>query len=370
MEPVSYRLHRVVATLAIAASLGATACRKSDPSSASAATAPQALPVQVSPVVDTSVPQGDTYVATIKSRRSATIQPQVDGNLTRILVRSGDQVKAGQLLMTIDPLKQQATVAQQKGSEFQARATLDYNRAEENRQRQLYEAGVISRDAYDQARQNLGTSNGAYNAAAEGVRTQQEQLAYYQIRAPFAGTIGDIPVHQGDYVSSTTLLTTVDENSGLEAYVYVPTERAAQVRLGLPVELLDTNGNVLTKSSIYFVSPQVDNNSQTILAKAPVPAEAGPKMIRNQQLVKARVTWSTAPAPVVPVLAVSRIGGQTFVFVAKSNGHGYSAHQVAVKLGDTVGNNYPVLSGLEPGEKVITSGLQMLVEGMPVQPMG
>ena len=348
--------------------LGLIACKQAAP--VEGAQAPQAMPVQVAPVVDTSVPQGDTYVSTIKSRRSATIQPQVDGNLTRILVRSGDQVKAGQLLMTIDPLKQQATVAQQKGTEFQKKATLDYNRVEENRQRQLFEAGVISHDAYDQAVQALHNSAGDYNAAVEGTHTQQQQLAYYQIRAPFAGTVGDIPVHQGDYVSSTTLLTTVDENSGLEAYIYVPTERAAQVRSGLPVDLLDTDGNVITKSAIYFVSPEVDNNSQTILAKAPVPTAAGPKMLRNQQLVKARITWSSAPAPVVPVLAVSRIGGQTFVFVAKNNGHGYSAHQVAVKLGDSIGNTYPVLSGLQPGDKVITSGLQMMVEGMPVQPMG
>ena len=358
----------MVAVLATATSLSLTACHTATPQAPNPAM--QAMPVQVAPVVDTSVPQGDTYVATIKSRRSATIQPQVDGNLTRILVRSGDQVKAGQLLMVIDPLKQQAAVAQQKGSEFQAKASLDYNRAEENRQRQLYQAGVISRDAYEQALQNLGTSNGAYNAAVQGTRTQQEQLAYFQIRAPFAGTVGDIPVHQGDYVSTTTLLTTVDDNGGLEAYIYVPTERTAQVRQGLPVELLDTAGGVLTKSSIYFVSPEVDNNSQTILAKAPVPAAAGPRMLRNQQLVKARVTWSSSPAPVVPVLAVSRIGGQTFVFVAKNNGHGYNAHQVAVKLGDTIGNSYPVLSGLQPGDKVITSGLQMMVEGMPVQPLG
>ena len=363
---MTFRARRLSLAATLAVCLLTTACKQAPPP----APAMQAMPVHVEPVVDSSVPQGDTYVATVKSRRSATVQPQVDGNLTRILVKSGDQVRAGQLLMTIDPLKQQATVAQQRGSEFQAKAALDYNKAEESRQRQLFQAGVISRDAYEQSMQSLGTSSGAYNAAVQGVRTQQEQLAYYQIRAPFAGTVGDIPVHQGDYVSSTTQLTTVDENSGLEAYIYVPTERAAQVRLGLPVDLLDTDGNVITHTTITFVSPQVDNNTQTILAKAAVPALSGPERLRTQQLIKARITWSAAPAPVVPVLAVTRIGGQTFVFVAENKGQGYVAHQVAVQLGDTVGNNYPVLNGLKPGDKVITSGLQMLMEGMPVQPMG
>ena len=83
----------------------------------------QALPVMVAPVSLKPVPTGDTYVATIKSRRSATMQPQVDGNLTKIYVTSGQAVKQGQLLMQIDPLKQMATVEQQAGSQAQANAT-------------------------------------------------------------------------------------------------------------------------------------------------------------------------------------------------------------------------------------------------------
>jgi multidrug efflux pump subunit AcrA (membrane-fusion protein) len=69
-----------------------------------AAPAMQAMPVMVQPVMLASVPRSDSYVATIKSRRSATIEPQVDGNLTKILVKSGDAVKAGAVLMQIDPL--------------------------------------------------------------------------------------------------------------------------------------------------------------------------------------------------------------------------------------------------------------------------
>ena len=112
----------------------------------------------------------------------------------------------------------------------------------------------------------------------------------------------------------------------------------------------------------------MDNGLQSILAKAEIPRTAG--LLRNQQLVKARITWSTAPAPVVPVLAVSLIGGQSFVFVATPKGDGYFAHQVPVTLGETVGNNYPVVAGLKPGDKVILSGLQFLQEGAPVKPLG
>ena len=329
---------------------------------------PQAMPVQVAPVTLSPVPSSDTYVATIKGRRSATMQPQVDGNLTRILVKSGDLVKSGQLLMVIDPLKQAATVQSQAGTQAQKKALYDYTKIQVERQRKLFEAGVVSRDAYDQAIQAYENAKADYEANAALTDTQKQQLAYYEIRAPFDGVIGDIPVHIGDYVSPTTILTTVDENVDLEAYIYIPTERAGQVRTGLPVEIVDIDGNSLVKSTINFISPQVDGGLQSILAKAPIPR--GTKGLRTEQLVKARVTWNTNPAPVVPVLAVTRVNGQSFVFVAAQQGDGYTAHQVPVTLGDTVGNTYPVLKGLNPGDKVILSGLQFLQEGAPVKPLG
>jgi RND family efflux transporter MFP subunit len=330
---------------------------------------PQAMPVMVAPVSFSPVPVGDTYVATIKSRRSATLQPQVDGTLTKIYVTSGQAVKQGQLLMQIDPLKQVATVEQQAGSQAQANATYEFNKSEVERQKKLYEAGITSKQAYDTAVGNFEAAKGAYLASQAGTATQKQQLAYYQIRAPFAGVIGDIPVHQGDYVTPTTMLTTLDENSGLEAYIYIPTERSSQVKIGLPVDILDTSGKVLAHSTISFLSPEVDTGIQGILAKAEVPAGS----VRNEQVVNARVTWSEAPRPSVPVLAVTMVGGQPFVFVAvKGSGpfaNGFVAHQVPVKLGDVDGNTYPVLSGLNPGDKVIESGLQMIGEGAPVMPM-
>jgi RND family efflux transporter MFP subunit len=329
---------------------------------------PQAMPVQVAPVTLSPVPNSDTYVATIKSRRSATMQPQVDGNLVKIFVKSGDLVKAGQVLMRIDPLKQMATVQSQQGTQAQKKALYDYTKIQVDRQRKLFEAGVVSRDAYDQAAQAYENAKADYESNAALTDTQKQQLAYYDIRAPFNGIVGDIPVHLGDYVSATTQLTTVDENTDLEAYIYVPTERAGLVRQGLPVEILDSAGKTLVKSRISFLSPQVDNGLQSILAKAEIPRSA--QLLRNQQLVRARVIWSTAPAPVVPVLAVSLVGGQTFVYLAAQKGEGYIAHQVPVMLGETVGNTYPVISGLKPGDKVITSGLQFLQEGAPVKPLG
>jgi multidrug efflux pump subunit AcrA (membrane-fusion protein) len=170
----------------------------------------------------------------------------------------------------------------------------------------------------------------------------------------------------GDYVSQSALLTTVDENKDLEAYIYIPTERAAEVHRGLGVDIVDNSGNLIEHSAIDFVSPQVDDGLQGILAKASVHSS----QLRTLQLVKARVIWATVPRPVIPVLAVTRLGGQAFVYVAQGQDGKFVAKQRAITVGDTLGNSYAVLGGLQNGEKVIVSGTQFLMDGAPVQPLG
>ena len=360
-------MKRILALLPVillsVALLSNTGCNKTE---AKQQPAPKALPVSTKTINLTDVPQTDEYVATIKSRRSASIQPQVDGALTRILVKSGDHVSAGQVLMTINPLKQQATVDQQVSTEAQKKAVLDYNKGELERQRGLYEAGVTSKQGYDQAVQAYENSRADYDASKAAPRvTQQRELAYYNLTAPFAGVVGDIPVHLGDYVSPQTLLTTIDENAELEAYIDIPTERSGNIRLGLPVQIVTSAGELIESSSIYFVSQQVDNAIQGVLAKAPIHSSLD--RFRNEQLVKARVIWSTAPAPTVPVLSVTRIGGQPFVFVATEENGNTVAKQRSVTLENTA-HDYAVKGGLKVGDKVITSGIQFLIDGAPVQP--
>jgi RND family efflux transporter MFP subunit len=326
------------------------------------------MPVQTQTIAAAPVPQYDEYVSTIKSRRSATITPQVDGNLVKIYAHSGDRVHTGQILMEIDPAKQEATVTSSHATEQQKLAVFQYNQIEVQRQRKLFEQGVSSRDAFDQAEQSYKNSQADYESAVATTQSQRKQLGYYHIAAPFDGIVGDVPVHLGDYVSSSTILTTVDENRDLEAYIYIPTERVTQIRKGLKVIILDNQENLLEHTSIDFISPQVDNNLQGILAKAPVHADLG--KLRNLQQIKARVIWTTSSIPVVPVLAVTRLGGQAFVYVATNQGGKYVAKQRPITIGDTVGNDYAVLSGLQNGEKVIVSGTQFLMDGAPVQPLG
>ena len=359
------RTNAIQLSVAIGLGLWMTACTKAP--AKQGPQGPMALPVKVDTVVLQNVPISDTYVATIKSRRSATIQPQVSGVITQIFVHSGEHVQPGQRLMEIDPRQQQAVVAQQRATEQQNLAIYQYNQKDIVRQRDLFAAGIISKQAFQQADQSYNSSKATYESSASARKSAEQELAYYHIHAPFNGIVGDVPVHIGDYVSPSTMLTTVDDNTQLEAYIYIPTERAAAVHLGIPVQITDSNGKILDSTKIYFVSPQVDDQLQGVLAKAKVHTTLD--VVRNEQQVRARVIWSTAPTPTVPVLAVTHVGGLPFVYLAQNdNGH-FIAKQISVTLGDAVGNIYAVKSGLQTGDKVVVSGLQFLVDGAPIQPM-
>ena len=116
------------------------------------------------------------------------------------------------------------------------------------------------------------------------VRQETVQLHYYRVTAPSSGIVGDIPVRVGDRVTTTTVLTTVDKPGSLEAYIYVPIERVAQLKSNLPVQIIDQSGEALAESHVYFISPQVDPATQTVLAKAPI-ANNNDKL-RNAQFIR------------------------------------------------------------------------------------
>src|SRR6516164_582203 len=105
--------------------LGVVGCKQREAATAAAA-GMQALPVQTVAVSMAPVPHGSDYTATIKSRRAATLQPQVNGRLVDIHVRSGEAVRLGEVLMQIDPQHQRATVASAKATEQQKKAVYDY----------------------------------------------------------------------------------------------------------------------------------------------------------------------------------------------------------------------------------------------------
>jgi RND family efflux transporter MFP subunit len=330
---------------------------------------PAGVPVKLQEARTIAVSDSTEYVATLRSRDSAVVMPEVEGRIMQIYVHSGAHVAPGAPLMQIDPSKQQATVTSQQQAQAAQVANLKWAQQQYERASGLQAAGVVSKQDLDQARAALDTSQSQLRSLDAQVQEQQVQLHYYKVVATTAGIIGDIPVREGDRVVTTTQLTTIDKPGGLEVYIYVPIERSGSLKMGLPVQIVDGAGNVAADSTISFVSPQVDTATQTVLAKARIVNNANNKdRLRTLQFIRARIVWGTHDGPVVPVLAVSRLGGQYFAFVAEDQGGKLVAHQRPLRIGNIVGNDYEILDGIKPGDKVVVSGMQFLIDGAPVIP--
>jgi RND family efflux transporter MFP subunit len=310
------------------------------------------------------VEQTTEYVGVVKSRGSTAVQPEVEGLITRIRVRSGDRVAPGAPLLEIDPRMQEAAVASLESQLAARKADLQQARQESERMKKLLAAGAASQAEAEQAETGLATAQAQVEATEAQLREQRVALAYHVVSAPTRGVVGDIPVRVGDRVTHSTLLTTIDQNTGFELYINVPVQEAARLEVGLPVHLLDDDGAIFATERLSFVSASVDGAMQSILAKAALGESEG---LRTEQFVRARIVWSERPSLTIPIVALNRLGGQYFAYVAEPGEAGTVARQRAVELGNVVGNDYVVESGLEAGERLIVSGIQKIGDGAPVQ---
>src|SRR5258708_38892389 len=260
--------------LALAAGAFVYGCQKGGADTGRGAVRP-AMPVQVQIAPAVKIPDTTEYLSILKSRHSAAIHPQVEGQITRIFVKSGDHAEAGTPLLQIDPLKQEATVNSQEASRAAQEANLRYAKVSLERAQKLFDAGLISKQELDNEQTGYDAALAQMKAIAEQVRQQKVELHYYGVSSPMNGIVGDIPVRIGDRVTVSTMLTTIDEPGALEAYVYVPAERAKNLKTGLAVRLLDTAGISVSETRITFVSSQVETETQTVLAKATIENSPG-----------------------------------------------------------------------------------------------
>jgi RND family efflux transporter MFP subunit len=345
--------------------LTAAACRDGNGRAAGAAQAPPPTAVKILTLEPKPLEEASEFIATIRSLRSTTVQPEVEGLVTKIFVKSGDHVRAGAPLVQINADKQQATVNSAEANRAGTEADVQYWRQQVKRLESLVGAGAISRQEFDQAQNSLHTAEARLAALDAQVQEGRVELRYYRVQAPQAGVVGDIPIRTGDRVTTSTVITTIDEIAALEAYLQIPLDRSPDLRLGLPVQLLDSEGKVIATNPITFVAPRVDDATQTVQVKSAL--REVPPSLRVQQFVRARVIWRRAPGVTLPITAVSRISGQYFCFLAEQTPTGLVARQRPVQIGELIGNDYVVLGGVNAGDKVVVSGIQKIGDGAPVK---
>jgi multidrug efflux pump subunit AcrA (membrane-fusion protein) len=370
---------------------------------------PQASPVELATVETATVEETSTFTGTLEADQASAIQAEQSGRVAQILVAQGQPVNAGTPLVRLSAEQEQADVdaalaridiaqaAQRRAeSELEAlRAERDRVQAEINLQEEqfsrttaLVERGALAREELDLnqrdlavARADLNSLNRRIQAAQDTIRESQATLRERQanlqrirenlqgttITAPFAGVIGDIPIEQGDYVQPGQSLTQVVANENLDLNISIPQERAADLETGLPVEIISSRGDELQTGRISFISPQVEQSSQFIPTEATFPNNNG--HLRDGQFVRSEVIWESRPGqPVVPQSAVIYQGEDRFVYVPQEQDGNLVAMRQPVELGLEQGTDVEILSGVEPGQEIIVSGIQRLGDGVPIQP--
>lgn len=221
--------------------------------------------------------------------------------------------------------------------------------------------------------EEIAQARSQVSQAAAQVQAAQVQVQYTKVLAPFTGIVGDIPTKVGDYVEKADQLTTLTRDDSLELNISIPLGEAKKLRLGLPVQMLNAQGQPTARGKVSFISPDVSSDTQTVLVKANF-GNSRSQLI-NRQSVQTKVIWNERPGILIPVTAISRLGGETFVFVAqapteksKPGAPNLVAQQKPVKLGVIEGNNYQVIQGLKAGDKIVVSGILNLTNGAPITP--
>ncbi|WP_416666566.1 efflux RND transporter periplasmic adaptor subunit [Egbenema bharatensis] len=367
--------------------------------------------VELEQVESTNVRESSEFVGALEAQDRVELRPEIQGRIVAIRVSPGQSVASGEPLIELRAERSQAQVSGAVADVEAAQATIstveaeletaraelqsaiadeEFAQSDFERRRELIEEGALPEQDLDALNRALSAATANRNAAERRVeaandrvnqaraqlsRAQADQQAAATdlddslVRAPIAGVVGNVPVRVGDFVTPDRALTSIVQNDTLDLNISVPIERSPQLRVGLPVELLDSEGSPLLQGQISFVSPEVNTVEQAVLAKASFPNQG---QLRDGQFVRARVIWETGPGILVPVAAVTRIAGQTFVYVAQPNEEAppdqpqQIARQRPVQVGAIEGNRYQILSGLEPGEQVVTAGILNLSDGAPI----
>lgn len=310
-------------------------------------------------------------VSTLEALGEVQLAAQAGGRIQTLLVRQGDQVRQGQLLMELDQTQARADVAR-------LRAETETKRLNFQRYDYLVKQGAASAIQRDQFRQD-------YISSRMNLVARKADLGFRDLRAPISGTVGDVQAKVGDVIAAGAPFTKIIRNDELVARVDVPAVFSERLRVGQPVILMDPATNTpMARSVVRSLDPAVVAGTQSLLAKAEFANPTG--VLRNGLRTRTRLILDERSQLSVPFAAVTQISGQRFVYGVGSLAElerrpGQAkleplrklppgttfALQTPVELGPLQNNRYPVLRGLEPGQRVITSNLINLRHGLPVK---
>lgn len=320
-----------------------------------------------------------TYPATIKGMQDVEIRPKVSGFITKLCVKEGQAVKAGQLLFVIDNVTYAAAVRQAKAAVNSAKAQLNTARLTYNNNEKLFKNNVIGSYELQSAKNNMEAAAAALAQAEASYVSAKENLNYCYVTSPASGVIGDLPYRVGALVSASSQqpLTTVSNISTMQVYFSMTekelldmTKTAGGLHAAIKdypaVKLQLADGTIYDHPGrVATVSGVIDATTGSVSMRADFP--------NPQHLLKSGGSGSivvphvSSSAIVIPQDAVAQVQDKHFVYVVgKDNKVKYSA--VTVDPQDD-GKNFIITSGLKVGDRIVVNGISSLTDGAEIKPI-
>jgi len=309
------------------------------------------LKVATFEVVPTVFAESITSTGTVRADEGVELQAETNGKVVSINFIEGAAVKKGDLLVKLNDSDLRANMDRYNYSKQLAEVRY-------NRMVKLLKQGVVTQDDYDSALNEM-------NVQQSFIDLYKAEIAKTEIRAPFDGVVGLRYVSVGAYVTANTRIATLQRLDELKIDFSVPEKYSGRIKVGSDIRFTVAGGAISYQGRIYAMDPRIDSATRTLLVRALCPNRDGsllPGAFTNvvtdlEQLPDAVLIPSEA---VIPGLTEKN------VFVIKDG----IAEQRAVETGSRTASQVHIVSGLRPGDLVITSGLQQMRAGQPVESLG
>ncbi|AZF56854.1 efflux RND transporter periplasmic adaptor subunit [Pseudomonas sp. R11-23-07] len=337
--------------------------------------APSAIPVRVVSVAQQDVPRFVSGIGTVLSLHSVVIRPQIDGILTRLLVKEGQQVKAGDLLATIDDRSIRASLDQAKAQLGESQAQLQVAQVNLKRYKELSIDDGVSKQTYDQQQALVNQLKATVQGNQAAIDSAQVQLSYTQIRSPVSGRVGIRTVDEGNFLrmgdtQGLFSVTQIDPIAvefslpqqmlpTLQGLIAAPQKASVDAYLGADTD--GHTGDLLGEGRLSLIDNQISSTTGTLRAKAEFPN--GTQKLWPGQLVTIKIqTAVDRNALVVPPTVVQR--GLDSHFVYRLNGEQVEVVPVQVTYQNSELN---IIKGVQAGDVLVSDGQSRLKAGAQVQ---
>jgi membrane fusion protein, multidrug efflux system len=358
-------------TLAICALLAGCSSHQTT-KSAKAGGPPPAVPVGVS-----TIKQGDfdvylTGLGNVQASNTVSLKTRIDGQIMQVNFREGQDVKAGQLLILIDPRPYEVALAQAQATLQKDEAQLTNAKAQYERNKVLYEQGVIAKQDLDTLRASFGTFEGTIASDKAAIESAKLNLTYCRIVSPINGRVGLRQVDAGNYVTAAgnTPMLTITQLHPIAVVFTLPEDQlqavAKQMKAGaLEVDAYSRDDQTkLATGRLETINNQIDQTTGTVQLKAMF--DNPDNTLWPNQFVNAHLLLQKLKnAITAPASALQRGPDGNFVYAIDAQNQ---AQMKPVQVQLTQATTIVVASGLQAGDRVVTDGQEKLQAGMKVAP--